>query len=952
MVGRGAEALLEREDEISQLRRAVGDSWDGVGRLVLIEGPAGIGKTSLVAAAREMSAEVGMNVRAARGAELEQSFAFGVVRQLFDSLLAGTGDAQRGRWLTGAAELAAPLFDPRAAMEEPDGDAIYPRLHGLYWLCSNISRERPLALLIDDAQWADEPSLAFLGFLARRLEELPILLAAAIRVVEADAPESLQALRVDPAAHFLKPRGLSADSIKQVLSGQIGGEVQERFARACHEATAGNPFLVGELVRELQEGGVAPLDANAAEIGTLVPQRVADAVLARLRRVSPSAPSLARALAILGDGASVRHAAALAEVDEQTAIETAAAMRAGNLLGDEGGLSFAHPIIRAAIYHSVLPAERPALHAQAARLLHERGATPERIAAQILLADEIREPWMAEQLRLAAASALALGAPRSAASYLQRALALEPDDSDRAPLLARLGHAEVLAGLPEAEEHLWAAVHLAGDADERAEVAIELAQLFKYTARAPRAVELLSDLPPAKESALNERVQTEILSAALISDTAHELLADRLAALKPPAGYARSDRERLELVVVAFERLLANRPKGDLLELLARAGPGPAWTEERILLPPGLITAAAMLSYCDQLDEAEALCNAVIERSRKRGSPTSLSIALPLRAQLAYRRGDLSDALADAEAAFQLASDAGAASDALGLNPLATIANVAVEQQRADSELQELLARTDRTLDRDTLHVNLTLQARARLLLALGRAREALDQLLEFARLPPTFATRTPAFIAWRSDAALIMHHLGDRAEAERLAAEEVVLAQQMGAPRAIGIALRAHGLVQDPSSIEVLREAARVLERSPARLEHARALVDLGATMRRTGERAASRTPLRDGHDLAVLCGAARLAERARQEIAASGARAAPVGTRGVASLTPSERRVAELAAQGSTNRDIAQTLFITEKTVETHLGHVYDKLGVRSRHSLRDLLPQPDARASPTFG
>ncbi len=952
MVGWGGEALLEREDEISRLGRAVGDSWDGVGRLILIEGPAGIGKTSLVAAARRLASEVGMNVRAARGAELEQSFAFGVVRQLFDSLLAGAGDAQRGQWLTGAAELAAPLFDPRAAMEEPDGDSIYPRLHGLYWLCSNLARERPLALLIDDAQWADDPSLAFLGFLARRLEELPILLVAAIRTVEAGAPESLQALRVDPAARFLEPRGLSPDSIKRVLSDHMGGEVQERFARACHDATAGNPFLLGELVRELQEGGVAPLDANAPQVGTLVPQRVADAVLARLRRVSPAATSLARALAILGDGASVAHAAALAELDERTAVETAAAMRAGDLLGGEGGLSFAHPIIRAAIYHSVLPAERPGLHAQAARMLHEGAAAPERIAAQILLADDVTDPWMAEQLRLAAASALALGAPRNAASYLQRALALEHDDSDRAALLARLGHAEALAGLPEAEEHLQAAIRLAADADERAGVAIELAQLFKYTARAPRAVELLSDLGPAKEPAVNERLQTEILSAALISNTAHELLADRLARLEPPAGPARSDRERLELVVVAFERLLANRPKEELLELLVRVGSAPAWTEERILLPPGLITAAAMLSYCDRLDEAEALCNAVIERSRKRGSPTSLSIALPLRAQIAYRRGDLSDALADAEAAFQLASEAGAASDVLGLNPLATIDNVAVEQQRSESELQELLASTDRTLDRDTLHVNLTLQARARLLLALGRLREALDQLLEFAQLPPTFATQTPAFIPWRSDAALIMHQLGDRAEAERLAAEEVALAEQMGAPRAIGLALRAHGLVQDPPSIDVLREAAKVLERSPARLEHARALVDLGAMMRRTGERAASRTPLRDGHDLAVLCGATPLAERARQEIAATGARVAPVGTQGVASLTPSERRVADLAAQGSTNRDIAQTLFITEKTVETHLGHVYDKLGVRSRHSLRDLLPQPDAQASPTFG
>jgi DNA-binding CsgD family transcriptional regulator len=138
----------------------------------------------------------------------------------------------------------------------------------------------------------------------------------------------------------------------------------------------------------------------------------------------------------------------------------------------------------------------------------------------------------------------------------------------------------------------------------------------------------------------------------------------------------------------------------------------------------------------------------------------------------------------------------------------------------------------------------------------------------------------------------------------------------------------------------ELIAEAVSVLKRTPARLEHARALVDLGAAMRRSGERASSRVPLREGYDLAVRSSATKLAERARAEIAASGARVSARGLRGTESLTPSERRVAELAADGQSNRDIAQALFITEKTVETHLGHVYDKLDVRSRHKLRAAL------------
>jgi DNA-binding CsgD family transcriptional regulator len=939
-MGYPGDRLLERELETAHLQRAVDHSWHGVGRLVVIEGSAGIGKTTLVATTRELARAAGMHVRSARGSELEQNFAFGVVRQLFDPLLATASDAQRSEWLSGAAELAVPLFDARAPMQETAEDSVYPRLHGLYWMCCNLARQRPLALCVDDAHWGDEPSLAFLGFLARRLDELPILLIVAVRSMAADAPGTLGALVADSTARVLTLRGLSADGVQRLLAVEGDGPVERSFAHACHHATAGNPFLLRELVKELEEARIAPVAANVAQVGSLGAHRVADAVLRRLARLSPHAPALARAVAILGDEASIANAARLANLDQQTAIDVAGTMRAGELLGNTARLTFAHPIIRSAIYHSILPAERLVRHARAATVLYERGAPAEQVAAQILLADGVTEPWVLEQLGLAAGSALAMGAPRSAAAYLRRALGLEQGQSDRAALLARLGHAEVLAGLPEAADHLEEAVRLTSDPDERARVAIVLAQLLKYTGRVPRAVELLSDLPPATDPTLRERIETEMLSGALMSDTAHKLLAERLEKLEDQRTHARCERERIELVVLAFERMNANRPKGELLDLLTRAGPGPDFSDDRILLPPAVMTAAATLSYLDEFDQAEAICRSVIEPSRQRGSLASLLIGLAMRAQIAYRRGDLPEALADAETAFRLATDVAAVSTVLRLHPLATINNVAVEQERSESALEELLDTTDQSLNRDTLHVSLTLLSRARLLLALGRSQAALDQLLEFAALPRAFATGAPAFLAWRSDAALILHQLGDQPEALRLAREEVELAQAMGATRAVGVALRAFGLVHKKPALNVLREAVSVLERSPARLECARALVDLGAAMRRAGERSASRAPLREGHDLAVLCGATNLAQRARQELVATGLRVSPAGLQGVAALTPSERRVAELAAQGLTNRDIAQSLFITEKTVETHLGHVYDKLDVRSRHKLADML------------
>ncbi|MBV9941438.1 MAG: AAA family ATPase [Solirubrobacterales bacterium] len=940
MAAPGAVRVLDRELETAHLRRAMDHSWHGVGRLVVIEGPAGIGKTTLIEVARDLARRQGMQVRVARGAQLEQSFPFGVVRQLFEPLLATADEARRGEWLGGAAELAEPLFDVRAAISVPTEGSIYPRLHGLYWLCANLARDRPLALLVDDIQWADEPSLAVLEFLARRLTELAILLVLTLRPVDLDASPSLVALRAEPTARVIEPRGLSPEAVKRMLSLGFDSEVETQFASACGKATAGNPFLLVELLLELQERRVLPVGSNAGQVQTLGPRRVAEAVLSRLARSSPVAPSLATAVAILGDGASLPDAAELAGLDEQSAIEAARAIRASDLFSQEHRLRFAHPIIRAAIYESLLPAERTLRHKQAASLLYGRKAPAERVASQLLLADDLDEPWGVDQLRLAADASMAMGAPGNAVAYLRSALTVDHPDDERAALLARLGEAEVLAGLREASDHLENAVMLTPDPDDRARIALTLAQLWKYTGRVPRAVELLANLPPVRDQMLGGRIETEMLSGALMSSTGHDLLASRISLLEDPGVQARSGRERIQLILLAFERLNSNRPRAELLDLIARATVGPAAGEEGVLLPPGLMTATAVLSYIDEFERAQTICDSVITRARRRGALVALLVGLSVRGQVGYRRGGLGDALADAEASLQLAYQFAVADTPLRLHPLAIINFVAVEQERSRRELEDLLERTDRSLHPETLHGSLTLLSRARLLSALGRAEAALEQLLELGRLPSTYGTTTPACLAWRSDAALITHQLGNQQEAHRLAEKELELARAMGAARAIGIALRAVALVQKAPDVGFLSQAVRVLERSRAKLEHARALVDLGAAMRRAGERSAAREPLRQGHERAVACGATKLADLARTEIAATGARLATEGLSGAAALTPSERRVADLAAQGSSNREIAQTLFVTEKTVETHLGHIYDKLDVRSRHKLSDVL------------
>ncbi len=225
-----------------------------------------------------------------------------------------------------------------------------------------------------------------------------------------------------------------------------------------------------------------------------------------------------------------------------------------------------------------------------------------------------------------------------------------------------------------------------------------------------------------------------------------------------------------------------------------------------------------------------------------------------------------------------------------------------------------------------------------------GDLAGGVEELLAAGRRFESIGGRNPAFLAWRSQAALALLQLGEQDEARRLAAEELELARTWGAPRALGAALRAAGLVEGGKhGLALLEEAVEVLADSPARLEHAKARTELGAALRRANRRSEAREQLRHALELATLCGAAPLAARAETELLATGARPRRISLSGVASLTPSERRVAQMAADGPTNREIAQALFVTTRTVEVHLTSIYRKLDISSRSQLAAALAEP---------
>ncbi|WP_209305409.1 BTAD domain-containing putative transcriptional regulator, partial [Blastococcus sp. CT_GayMR20] len=313
--------LLDRNREMRAVRAALDGLAAGEPGLLLIEGPAGIGKTRLLTEARRIAGERSVRVLTARGSQLEKAFGFGAVRQLFEPELAVP--ERREALLAGAAVSARTVFD-LAPGESPDGS--FAVLHGLYWLAVNLTADGPLVLAVDDLQWCDSASLRWLAYLVRRLDAVPVLVVATVRTGEQHVDEELLTeLSMEPVAAVVRPAALSLEATADLVARRLGGPVSPLFALACHRTTSGNPLLLRQLLRGLEADAVRPDAAHADMVVAVGSRAVSSMVLMRLRRLPAPAPVVARAAAVLGDGASLPAVAALAGLSE---AETAAGLAA------------------------------------------------------------------------------------------------------------------------------------------------------------------------------------------------------------------------------------------------------------------------------------------------------------------------------------------------------------------------------------------------------------------------------------------------------------------------------------------------------------------------------------------------------------------------------------------------------------------------------------------------
>ena len=652
--------LLERESELAELAEAQQSALDGDGRCVVVEGAAGIGKTSLLRVVRRRADAGEATVLSARGTQLEQTLAYGVVRQLFERAVLRSSPVERDEALAGAAAHAAPVLEGRREpLTAPAGaDSTFAVLHGLYWLAANLAERRPLILTIDDLHWADSSSLGWLDYLAHRIEGLPVLVVATVRPLEGEAAPALADLLADPATLVIRPSPLTRDAAAALISERISLDSFEGVSDAAHDATAGNPLLLRELA-----GALAGADGRGdfvAEVQRLAPGVVARRVRLELAKLGSDATALAHAVAVVGDDAVCSACIPQqAGLDQARSDEVATLLARAEVLRADRPLRFVHPLVRQAVYESIAPADRAAAHRRAATLLAEMGAPVDRVAAQLVLAPPAEDPAAVDSLRTAASAAVAAGAPDSAITYLRRATEEPPRQELRGEVLMELAAACGLAGLRETVDHVREAVPLLDDAPRRIEGRRRLARGLFWQGQEEAAVTEIQaalDEAPADDDALRRALEADLFSAALRIPQLHAAAMDRLAALE--VGAADDAGALMLLALKAYAGMTVGERCEEVVELAARAlvkglptEEAPSWS---------LWGAVSALLHADRYEPAQTVVDQAVVEARRRGAVYMFAGASMVRASIRSTAGELVDAEADARASVEAVPHRGA----------------------------------------------------------------------------------------------------------------------------------------------------------------------------------------------------------------------------------------------------------------------------------------------------
>ncbi|MBJ7330402.1 MAG: AAA family ATPase [Solirubrobacteraceae bacterium] len=925
-----AAALVERELELGAIRRAMAGAADGTGQTIVLDAPAGLGKTALLDAAEGLLGDADWLVRRAAHGPRERFFEYGIVRTLFEAPMRRLDEAGRDRVTDGLAGPAARLL---LEGEVTDDDPATEIGHSVVWLCEELARERPLALLVDDAHWADSQSLAVLAYVARRIADLPVLLVVATRSVVIDWDSDVVGILGGiGGATVLQPAAMSHDGAATLIRREAPGASDEQCA-SCERSTEGNPWLLIELARQLAASGPAVLDDPVRHAVPLSPDARVH-LRRRLTDQSPADRAVAEALAILGPFS-----------DHHTVAEIVGPM-AGDLTVSRGRLAadglcrgdawrLVHPLLEAAVRDQLGPFERERLHRDAARVLQDEGAPAEVVAEHLLACGPARDADASAALQEAAARAAERGDLQAATALAARALDERAPGDDRALILTDLGTTTFHAGQSRAGERLRQALAATEDDATRVEILQRLGALQAIDptgAWLPDVLEAGEQVEGDPDLAL--AAELAAMDALLTHTEQHAERAARVQAIDPFSTKV----PELRASALAHRAWLG--AETGLLHASSCADLARAALSGDVLLDladvrAGFHLCIRVLMVTDQVEDAEGAITALREKATASGSVVLIATAAWYAGDLALCVGRLADAAREARQALALSPAPGLLSGAA----TEVLVGALAEQGAFDEAHQILAARPELWTGAEGWETGVR-HARAQLLLAEGDFAQAESAAREAGERRIAQGRGNPAWTPWRATLAHALAHQGKFDEAVAVADENVALADAFGAPTACMRAGLARTVCERPGEQRAARAGVALELEAPGVLERAQLQIELGSTLVRLGRRVEAREWLRPAFAVADAAGAAPLAERARRELVASGLRPRKAALDGVAALTPRQTQVCGLAASGRSNREIAQELFLSVKTVETHLAAAYEKLGAPGRAELCAML------------
>ncbi|GHA43248.1 hypothetical protein GCM10010329_77590 [Streptomyces spiroverticillatus] len=935
-------AVFGRDAEIGALSARAATARAGHSGIVVLTGPPGIGKSSLLDAFLDGHSDGtprgprGMTALRGTCAEDTATVPYEGVRALLRPLGLVGESAPGHPLLRGSARRALPALMPGTDRPPFAHDADYPVLQGLFSLTVHLAERHPLVLVLDDAHLCDAYTLRWLDFLLRRADGLRLLLILA-RSTEAPTADNAPWARfaAHPSCTTVPLGPLSPAAVGELALRTYGCPVVPSFAARLADVCGGNPGNAVRLMAELRSAGVRPDRDGARDVAELGGRLIASSVKSLFKREAGWVESVATALAILGHDLP-DHVASLAGVSAVQVEDAISVLCRAEVLAP-GGTAFTGGGVRAAVLEPLGAAARARLRARAALLLSDAGRPAEEVAGHLLAIPGAPRPWMTSLLADAAATAEDRGAPLDAARYLRRVLDARPEDHAlRLRLAGLVAHSDPDAALALLRDTLDRAPDLRTRADAALRYTTVCLAAGQSVAPGHGPVRVLAEL--RSEAGLRERALALESALLLAGSSARRTTAgpggeERAPGPRPAGGEA--DTEAVSALTAALFDNARDTATTHARRAVDAPGPRASWP---------VLTACTVLALADESAEALTVLNRAVAGPGGPDAGWAGAFALSARGLVLHATGAIPEAIADARAALAAADEA---SQRLVLPRLVLAAALIDSGEAAGAE--DLLTETDPQASAGpVVEQHLRLMARARVRRALGDREGALRLLLACGRAQRETGLANPVFAPWWAEACLLLAAMNRPQDAHAHAEFGAELARRWSTAYALGTAALARGVITPGrAGLGLLGEAVDALAASPARTAHARAGFALGRRLLDQGDRVKARPHLRSAADLAHSCGAVPLALGARRLLIAAGGRMPELTGSREDLLTGAERRVVGLVLDGASNREVAESLCVTLRTVETHLTSAYRKLGVQRRAALATTLRTSGARA-----